>query len=98
MPHFPTAGPSAAQRRPAGAAASTWLKCLQCGAQLTEISVRRGRTGIEICALGAVLWVDRAEIACPQCGAVRRFTGVEAPAGQGPDECHLPARTLGRSA
>lgn len=58
------------------AQSSNWLKCLRCGNRLAVVIDRNGHTTIEIAVFGFLAWLERAEIICPQCGTVRRFTSA----------------------
>jgi hypothetical protein len=53
-----------------------WLKCTECKTLLAPVVVKDGRTALPAVVGVSLTWVDRADLVC-QCGAVRRFTGVE---------------------
>ncbi len=59
-----------------------WLKCLKCKGRLAKVEIRNGHTTIEVAVFGFLAWLERAEIVCPHCGEVRRFTSAPVERGK----------------
>jgi len=53
---------------------TAWFRCPECKIRLAPLIVRDGRTAIPIVLFQVIAYIDRADIECPYCGQVRRFT------------------------
>ena len=51
----------------------TWLTCLCCKHRLAPVVIRDGVPVIPVISFSVVVYIEQAEITCPQCLTVRRF-------------------------